>query len=292
MSIVNHYHGEQAMKTLFGALLLVIMSFGGVRAQDAEGCKDHPLLSRMPEYFISGCSNSYNQVDVVTGIANGEHQYKTLEGNVAVLEYAYLPEKEGKLPSWFQVVKNYSNAITKIGGKKVFSDAGFGTFLLSKGGKDTWIGMELNTADAEGTNLYSYNVRVIEIEAMKQEITANEMLDELNKSGFIALYINFETGKADIKPESQVIVDQIAEMLKANASLNVSIEGHTDNVGTAASNKTLSENRAKSVMNAIVGKGIGKARLSSRGWGQEKPLADNRTEDGRAKNRRVEIVKK
>ena len=229
---------------------------------------------------------------MVTGIANGEHQYKTLEGNVAVLEYAYLPEKEGKLPSWFQVVKNYSNAITKIGGKKVFSDAGFGTFLLSKGGKDTWIGMELNTADAEGTNLYSYNVRVIEIEAMKQEITANEMLDELNKSGFIALYINFETGKADIKPESQVIVDQIAEMLKANASLNVSIEGHTDNVGTAASNKTLSENRAKSVMNAIVGKGIGKSRLSSKGWGQEKPLADNRTEDGRAKNRRVEIVKK
>ena len=280
------------MKTLFGALLLVIMSFAGVLAQDAEGCKDHPLLSRMPEYFISGCSNSYNQVDVVTGIANGEHQYKTLEGNVAVLEYAYLTEKEGKLPSWFQVVKNYSNAITKIGGKKVFSDAGFGTFLVSKGGKDTWIGMELNTADAEGTNLYSYNVRVIEIEAMKQEITANEMLDELNKSGFIALYINFETGKADIKPESQTIVDQIAEMLKANASLNVSIEGHTDNVGTAASNKTLSENRAKSVMNAIVGKGIGKARLSSRGWGQEKPLADNRTEDGRAKNRRVEIVKK
>ena len=158
------------MKTLFGALLLVIMSFSGVRAQDAEGCKDHPLLSRMPEYFISGCSNSYNQVDVVTEIANGEHQNKTLEGNVAVLEYTYLPEKEGKLPSWFQVVKNYSNAITKIGGKKVFSDAGFATFLVTKGGKDTWIGMELITADAEGTNLYSYNVRVIEIEAMKQRL--------------------------------------------------------------------------------------------------------------------------
>ncbi len=273
-------------------MLLVVMSFAGTHAQDAEGCTDHPMLTRMPEYFISGCSNSYNQVQVATGVADGEHQMKTLEGTVSVLEYAYIPEKEGKLPSWFQVVKNYSNAITKIGGNKIFTDPGIATFLVTKGGKETWIGMELNTSDAEGTNLYSYNVKVIEIEAMKQEITANEMLDELNKSGFIALYINFETGKADIKPESQAIVDQIAEMLKANASLNVSIEGHTDNVGSAASNKTLSENRAKSVMNAILGKGIEKSRLSAKGWGQEKPVGDNKTEDGRAKNRRVEIVKK
>jgi OmpA-OmpF porin, OOP family len=120
----------------------------------------------------------------------------------------------------------------------------------------------------------------------------SSMVDELNQTGFVALYINFETGKADIKPESQPIVDQVADMLKANDSLQVSIEGHTDNVGTAAFNKTLSENRAKSVMSAIVAKGVDKARLTARGWGQEKPMADNKTEDGRAKNRRVEIVKK
>ena len=280
------------MKTLLSALLLVIISFVGVRAQDAEGCKDHPMLTRMPDYNISGCSNSYNQVEVITGIANGEHQMKTIEGNVAVLQYGYDQEKERKLPSWFQVLKNYTNAITKIGGKKVFSDPGFATFLVTKGGKETWIAMELNTSDAEGTNLYSYNVKVIEIEEMKQEITANAILDELNKSGFIALYINFETGKADIKPESQGVVDQIIEMLKANPTIKISIEGHTDNIGTPATNKTLSENRAKSVLNAIAGKGIEKKRLTALGWGQEKPVADNRTEDGRAKNRRVEIVKK
>lgn len=118
------------------------------------------------------------------------------------------------------------------------------------------------------------------------------MVDELNKSGFVALYINFETGKADIKPESQTIVDQVADMLKSNDSLNVSIEGHTDNVGTAAFNKTLSGNRAKSVMNAIAARGIEMSRLSAKGWGQEKPIGDNKTEEGRAKNRRVEIVKK
>ncbi|MEO8167579.1 MAG: OmpA family protein [bacterium] len=118
------------------------------------------------------------------------------------------------------------------------------------------------------------------------------MRDQLDKTGFVTLHINFETGKADIKPESQKVVDQVAELLKSDDSLNVSIEGHTDNVGSAASNKTLSENRAKSVMNAIIASGIEKSRLSAKGWGQEKPVGDNKTEEGRAMNRRVEIVKK
>ena len=133
---------------------------------------------------------------------------------------------------------------------------------------------------------------VAEKELMKQDIQANEMFDALNKNGFIALYINFETGKADIKPGSQEIIDQIVQMLKDNPDLKISIEGHTDNVGTAQSNQTLSENRAKAVMDAVIAKGIDKSRLSSKGWGQTKPIADNKTEEGRAKNRRVEIVKK
>jgi len=126
---------------------------------------------------------------------------------------------------------------------------------------------------------------------MKQEVDANVMFEALNKEGFIALYIHFETGKSDIQSESIPIVDQIVTMLKQNPGLKVSIEGHTDNVGTEASNQTLSENRAKSVMNALIAGGIDKSRLSSKGWGHTKPVADDRTEEGRAKNRRVEIVK-
>jgi outer membrane protein OmpA-like peptidoglycan-associated protein len=126
---------------------------------------------------------------------------------------------------------------------------------------------------------------------MKQEITSNDILTALNNDGRIALYINFETGKSDIKPESQAIVDQISEMLKSNPSLKISVEGHTDNVGTSATNKTLSENRANAVKNALVTKGIDKSRLSSKGFGQDNPISDNNTEEGKAKNRRVEIVK-
>jgi len=116
-------------------------------------------------------------------------------------------------------------------------------------------------------------------------------LDALNSDGFIALEILFDTGKSTIKSESQAIIDEIYKLLKENPSLKVSIEGHTDNVGNSENNKKLSENRAKAVVDALVAKGINQQRLSAVGHGQERPVADNRTEEGRAKNRRVEIVK-
>jgi outer membrane protein OmpA-like peptidoglycan-associated protein len=245
----------------------------------------------MPTYFISGCSNSYNQVEIATGSTDGEQIRKTIEGNVSSIEYNQKEGVEGKLPSWFQIVKNYENALGKIGGKKIFSDGLVATFHVTGDNKDTWISIELNSSDADGVNVYSFVAKIIEMEAMNQEIQASEIFEKLNTEGHISLYINFETGKSDIKTESQKTIDEIAEMLKNNASLKVSIEGHTDNVGTPAANKTLSENRAKAVMNALVAQGIDKSRLSSKGWGQDKPISDNTTEDGKAKNRRVEIVK-
>jgi outer membrane protein OmpA-like peptidoglycan-associated protein len=88
------------------------------------------------------------------------------------------------------------------------------------------------------------------------------------------------------------LIDEIVRMMKSNPELKLNVEGHTDNVGTAAANKTLSEARAKSVVAALVGQGIAADRLSPVGYGQDKPIADNNTEEGKAKNRRVELVKK
>ncbi|MEO5695085.1 MAG: OmpA family protein, partial [Usitatibacter sp.] len=138
----------------------------------------------------------------------------------------------------------------------------------------------------------SYKLWVTEVAQMQQVVAANKLLDELNKNGFIALYINFDTGKWDLKDDGKATVAEIVKMLKTAPTLKIGIEGHTDNVGQAAANKTLSEKRAQSVMNAIVAGGIDAKRLSSAGFGQEKPVADNRGEEGRAKNRRVELVKK
>ena len=127
---------------------------------------------------------------------------------------------------------------------------------------------------------------------MQQVVSANKLLDELNKNGYIALYINFDTGKWDLKADGQATVAEIVKMMKGAPALKIAIEGHTDNVGQAAANKTLSEKRAQSVMAAVVAGGIDAKRLSAAGFGQEKPIADNRGDEGRAKNRRVELVKK
>ena len=137
-----------------------------------------------------------------------------------------------------------------------------------------------------------YYLTLVLKELMKQDVTASAMFETLNRDGHIALYINFDTGKSIIRTESKSIIEQIVQMMKANPDLKLSVEGHTDNVGTPGSNKTLSEERAKSVVAAIVDQGISAERLSPSGYGQDRPVGDNNTEEGRAKNRRVELVKK
>jgi outer membrane protein OmpA-like peptidoglycan-associated protein len=126
---------------------------------------------------------------------------------------------------------------------------------------------------------------------MQQAVTANDILTALNKDGRVSLYINFDTGKSSIKPDSQGIIQQMVELMNQNLDLKLTVEGHTDNVGKPEANKLLSEQRAKAVVQALVKEGIDQKRLKPVGYGQEKPVADNSTPEGRAKNRRVELVK-
>ena len=101
--------------------------------------------------------------------------------------------------------------------------------------------------------------------------------------------IEFETGKATIKPHSFQILDLIADIFIENSNYIVEVQGHTDNTGKAELNKTLSQKRAEAVMNYLIGKGVPAERLSAVGYGPDVPIADNKTKAGRAKNRRVEF---
>lgn len=104
--------------------------------------------------------------------------------------------------------------------------------------------------------------------------------------------ILFQTGKADIQPESTPTLKMIGQTLKEHADLKLLIEGHTDNVGKAADNQKLSEARAEAVKQVLVSEyGIDAARLTVKGYGDTKPVADNKTPEGRQNNRRVELVK-
>ncbi len=123
-------------------------------------------------------------------------------------------------------------------------------------------------------------------------IKANKMKEKISKEGKIALYgIYFDTDKAVVKPESEPTIKEIAKLLKDNPKLKLLIVGHTDNQGTFVYNKGLSERRAKAVVKELVTKyGINANRLHPVGVSYAAPVASNNTKEGRAKNRRVELV--
>jgi outer membrane protein OmpA-like peptidoglycan-associated protein len=118
------------------------------------------------------------------------------------------------------------------------------------------------------------------------------MASSIADTGSVAIYgINFDTASSAIKPDSEPAIDEIAKLLTNKPTLKVGIVGHTDMVGDAASNLRLSMARAQSVITALVGKhGIAASRLIAFGNGPYAPIATNKTDDGRAKNRRVELV--
>lgn len=281
------------MKRAIAAFTIFATAFAAHAGDDVKGSKDHPLLTRYPDSHITDYEKNFNSVNFTVGkTADGKPEEKAIEGQATLLRYYYKsPETQ---PSPLQVIRNYQNAIKAIKGEVVFErlpkegDGGETTLKVNTGGKDVWIKVE---PDIWSAPTQSLKLSIVEVEAMAQVISANAMLDALNKDGFIALYINFDTNKSVLKSDGEATVKEIAAMLKANPALKISIEGHTDNVGTPAANQKLSEARAKSVMDAVVKAGIDKARLASKGLGQTTPIADNRTDEGKAKNRRVELVK-
>lgn len=135
---------------------------------------------------------------------------------------------------------------------------------------------------------------IVERKGMAQTaglLPASELKKQIDATGKVALQVNFATDKTDILPDSQPQMEQVVQLLKNGPSLKLAVNGHTDNSGDAAHNQSLSEGRAKAVVAALTAKGIDAARLSSAGFGASQPVADNGSEEGKAKNRRVELVK-
>lgn len=148
--------------------------------------------------------------------------------------------------------------------------------------------MEVKAVD---TSMKMGTLKVEEDSNNVQATKAEDLEKSIKDTGKATVYINFAVNKATIESSSNVVITEIAKMLKQDPSLKLSIEGHTDNSGTQAHNQQLSEKRAEAVKNVLTKDGIAANRLSSKGLGQSKPIADNATEDGKAQNRRVELVK-
>jgi OmpA-OmpF porin, OOP family len=293
---------------LFVGLMLGICMTVPLMAQDEPDCSDHPLFTRFPQMRIAGCEKlQFDMRGFPTGQPDADRNTKTVEVEGAVTWLSYELIEGSPVPSGLQIMRNFENAARKAGAsiegrypgwcpggydsvkmpRMGNSCLSFGlTMKFVSGDKETWA--FLQATENEG----SYMLTITEREAMKQEVAATEIADKLAKDGFVALYINFDTGKSTIKPDSAKTLDDAAGALKLNTALRIEVGGHTDNVGTPESNLKLSQERAQAVMAALAQRGIDAGRMTAKGYGQTVPVADNRTEEGRGKNRRVELTKK
>lgn len=276
---------KKAVAVFFG-LLFVLAGFGALMAAEADlkGSKDHPLLTRMPDFFISGYK--YSEFDSYKFIAQNKKPV-SVEGQKYYFQYNL--KTGATAPGELKIRRNIQEALKKIGGQVLFDDNfnKASTIVLQKDSRETWV--EVRSYDK------MYRLNIVEKEAMKQEVVANAeaMGKDINSTGHVSIYgIYFDTGKAEIKPESDAAIQEIAKLLKNSAALKLCVVGHTDNVGTIESNMKLSKDRADAVVKALTGKyGITPARLKPYGVASLSPVASNDTEDGKAKNRRVELVK-
>ena len=222
---------------------------------------------------------------------------------------------EGAGASAHEVFKTYESMVKGLGGVTVYEGAdpkhlkprgppygdrrhrhGFtadraGVYMLRTPDREVWVEAYFTPLNSGKSNYFLTVVEKTALEARAKLLPAEEMKRELDEKGHVALYIEFDFDRADIRPDSRPIVDEVLKLLQGNPTLSLVVEGHTDDAGTPEYNKRLSAARANAVVAALTARGIEARRLTGMGFGQERPIADNTTDAGRARNRRVELVK-
>jgi len=264
--------------------ITMFLSAQSFAQEDVRGSKDHPLFSRMPNYSIGAYEQ--NDFESYKSFRDNKGNWVTVEGRYYKISYRV---KAGVKPQTAAaVIRNHVNAIRNVGGDVVFQNDQNAYLKVEKEGRRT-----LAHVYATGGDWYS--LIVVEEAPMEQVVVANAdaWKNEILQTGKAALYgIYFDTGKSDIKPESEASIREIVRLLSENPTLKLHVVGHTDNVGEFDYNLRLSKARADAVVDELVSKHkIAADRLKAHGVGPLSPVASNDSEEGKARNRRVELVK-
>ena len=303
--------------------VLALLWLGGssliAQQEDRVGSKDHPLISRYPgSVIVQYLQKEFDEFNLPLGriTANNKiEKTQRLEGRVTRI---YYEGPDGR--SSLEVHRNYDAALRRAGFQALFTcereACGQGFFRFGTDREDRWYQdftprhLTARLSRPEGEVYVSLHVEeqrrgsasrptvwldVIEMKPMESglvTVDAAALAGDLARTGHVAVYgIYFDTGKAEIKPESEPALKEIAAVLRKDPNLNLHVVGHTDSAGDLAMNLELSRRRANAVVQALaVRHGIAAARLRAGGVGPLAPVASNKTEEGRARNRRVELV--
>ncbi|MEZ5356200.1 MAG: DUF4892 domain-containing protein [Bryobacteraceae bacterium] len=279
--------------------------------RDARGSSDHPLLTRYPGSIIQAYSQvDFDQYPLATKVEkNKPAGVQNIDGKITKIRYV---NPKGR--SAYEIYSNYASALSKAGYQTLFqceaAACGSGMFwnglngLTATGGPREIRYLTVRGKTSTGVvtlalavNTTGSTVHIIESKAMDSGLvtaTAAQLAEGIDRDGHISVYaIYFDTGKAQLKPESNAALEQIAKLLNDRKALQIHVVGHTDSTGSFAANMKLSADRAASVVAALTGTHkIAASRLEAHGVGPLAPVASNQTEDGRAKNRRVDLVAK
>jgi len=311
------------IRTIFVACLVLGLwaPFAVGQDQDVEGSKDHPLISRYPgSYIAKYLSKEFDEFTLPLGPVDEENKItknQHLEGKITRIVYV---APVGR--TVVEVFRNYQGALKKAGFETLFTcgPQGCGSTVASayanSGDNSDYWGPEhgihyvsAKLARPEGdvyvslliddlgpdsrTNTELYVIEVKPMESDLITVNAASLANDINRTGHASVYgIYFDTGKADVKPESDATMKEIAKLLEGDPKLKLYVVGHTDNQGALDMNMDLSRRRADAVLAALTTKyAVPAGRLRSYGCGPYSPVASNDNEEGRAKNRRVELVK-
>ncbi len=269
---------------LLTGIILTIVAFPVLAQEekDVDGATDHPLLTRMPGFYLSAYeTKEFDSYD--SGYSTGETG--PWEGKLTKISYTI---KSGATQvSMLQIGRNYANAIKKIGGKILLDD---GRVIIGRIDKNGAVTHVQASAFNDGRD---YQLVLVESKPMRQDVVADAaaLNQSIASDGKVAVYgIFFDTGKSTLKPESEPTMVEITRLLQQHPGLQLFVVGHTDNVGSLDPNLKLSADRADAVVKALVSRGIAATRLRSAGVGPYCPVTSNATDEGKAKNRRVELV--
>ena len=276
------------MKKVFPLFWIMLTCIAPLIAQeDKEGSKDPALFTRMPGYHIYRYDDlQFDKFEFQIS----KDKTEAVEGRHLFIMYEL--NENAKTPSPLQTVRNYTNAIKKVGGQLVheYEDGGYQYVILKvvKDGKEVW-------AYVASSQNGQYSIDIVEKQVMNQDVIADasSFANSIKESGKVAVYgIYFDTGKSTLKPESKPTLLEITKLLQTDANLKLYVVGHTDNTGVFDANMKLSMDRAAAVVNALVSQySVNASRLRACGDGPTSPVSSNATEEGKALNRRVELVK-
>lgn len=273
-------------KIFFSIFLGLLISFN-VFSQTP--CNPHPLFNMLPQHSISGCEEKeYDKIKIDFTDKDGTWVQYEKAGYFLKTYYSFDGDWE-KRPSNAMIFQNYIQAVASKGGTVINESKSTVFLTLKSGGATWWIAIN---SDQSGT----FSVSTVIEETMNQYIvlSAEDIAREIKANGKAAFYgIYFDTDKAEIKPESKETLENIAKYLTQNPKVNVYFVGHTDNTGTHEHNQKLSEERARSVVKELTSNyNIPTSRISAYGVASLSPVASNTSEEGKSKNRRVEMVLK